>query len=166
MRRASEGVITTVSTGRTRIRAVSENSLPLFGPTKVLLRTLRPTRLKRVFERLPFGKRHDAGPNGEESALEPRAVRSVRKYLDAHAANLERAVRLEEKAERLEAGIPSESARNRAERAHGEVLPELTALRVSFFEASDQEGVYAFDRAVELLCPVFASRFLSDEHPR
>jgi hypothetical protein len=123
--------------------------------------------LKRVFERLPFGKRHDAGPNGEESALEPWAVRSVRKYLDAHAANLERAVRLEEKAERLEeAGIPSESARNRAERAHGEVLPGLTALRVSFFEASDQEGVYAFDRAVELLCPVFASRLLSDGHPR
>ena len=146
---------------------MSENSLPLFGPTKVLLKTLRPTRLKRVFERLPFGKRHDAGPNGEESALEPRVVRSVRKYLDAHAANLERAVRLEEKAERLEeAGIPSESARNRAERAHGEVLLGLTALRVSFFEASDQEGVYAFDRVVELLCPAFASRLLSDGHPR
>jgi hypothetical protein len=122
--------------------------------------------LKRVFERLPFGKRHDAGPNGEESALESRAVWSVRKYLDAHAANLERAVRLEEKAERLEgAGIPSESARNRAERAHGEALPGLTALCVSFFEASDQEGVYAFDRAVELLCPVFASRLLRRASP-
>jgi hypothetical protein len=146
---------------------VSENSLPLFGPTKVLLRTLRPTRLKRVFERLPFGKRHDAVPNGEESAVEPRAVRSVREYLDAHAANLERAVRLEEKAERLEeAGTPSESARNRAERAQGEVLPGLTALRASFFEASGHEGARAFDRAVKLLCPVFASRLLSDGYPR
>jgi hypothetical protein len=122
--------------------------------------------LKRVFERLPFGKRHDTGPNGEESVLESRAVRSVREYLDAHAANLERAVRLEEKAERLEeAGIPSESARNRAERAHGEVLPGLTALRASFFEASDREGVCAFDRAVELLCPVFTSRLLRRVSP-
>jgi hypothetical protein len=123
--------------------------------------------LKRVFERLPFGKRHDAGPNGEESAVEPRAVRSVRKYLDAHAANLERAVRLEEKAERLEeAGIPSESARNRAERARGEVLPALTGMRASFFEASGHEGARAFDRAVEILCPAFASGPLPDGHPR
>jgi hypothetical protein len=46
--------------------------------------------LKRVLEHLPFGKRHDAGPNGEESTLESRAVRFVREYLSAHAANLER----------------------------------------------------------------------------
>jgi len=142
---------------------MSESSLPLFGPTKVLLRTFRPTRLKRIFERLPFGKRHDAGLTGEEPTLESRVIRSVREYLDAHAANLERAVRLEEKAERLEeAGIPSESARNRAERARGEVMPGLAALRASFFEASGNEGAHVFDRAVKLLCPVFASRLLSD----
>src|SRR3712207_5926771 len=146
---------------------MSENSLPLFGPTKVLLRTFRPTRLKRVFERLTIRKRHEAGRKGEESHLEARAVRSVREYLDSHAANLERAVRLEEKAERLEeAGIPSESARNRAERAHGEVVPGFTALRASFFEASGNDGARAFDRAVELLCPVFASRLLSDGYYR
>ena len=120
-----------------------------------------------MLERLPFGKRHDAGPNGEESTLESGAVRSVREYLDAHAANLERAVRLEEKAERLEeAGIPSESARNRAERARGEVLPGLTVLRASFFEASGRRGASAFDRAVKLLCPVFASHVLSDGYSR
>jgi hypothetical protein len=67
-------------------------------------------------------------------------------------------VRLEEKAERLEeAGIPSESARNRAERARGEVVPGLAALRASFSEATGHEGARAFDRAVKLLCPVFAS---------
>ncbi|MBA3473869.1 MAG: hypothetical protein H0T57_11690 [Rubrobacter sp.] len=120
-----------------------------------------------MLERLPFGKRHDAGPSKEESALESRAVRSVREYLDAHAANLERAVRLEEKAERLEeAGIPSECARNRAERARGEVVPGLAALRDSFFEAAGHEGARAFERAVKLLCPAFASRLLSDGHPR
>jgi hypothetical protein len=146
---------------------MSESSLPLFGPTKVLLRTFRPTRLKRVLERLPFGKRHEAGSTGEEPALESRAVWVVCEYLDAHAANLERAVRLEEKAERLEeAGIPSESARNRAERARGEVMPGLAALRASFFEASGNEAAHAFDQAVKLLCPVFASRLLSDGHPR
>jgi hypothetical protein len=144
---------------------MSESSLPLFGPKKVLLRTSRPTCLKRVFERLPFGKRHDARPSGEESALESRAVRSVREYLDAHTANLERAVRLEEKAERLEeAGIPSESARNRAERARGEVVPGLVALRASFSEATGHRGDRAFDRALKLLCPVFASHLLSDGH--
>jgi hypothetical protein len=145
---------------------MSESSLPLFGPKKVLLRTFRPKRLKRVFERLPFGKRHKAGSTGEESDLESRATRSVREYLDAHAANLERAVRLEEKAERLEeAGTPSESARNRAERARGEVVPGLVALRASFLEATGPEGARAFDRALKLLCPVFASRLLSDGHP-
>jgi hypothetical protein len=98
--------------------------------------------LNRVFEHLPFGKRHDAGSNGEESTPESRAVRLVREFLYAHVANLERAARLKEKAERLEeAGIPGESARNRAERAHGEVLPGLTALRASFFEVSGNEGL-------------------------
>lgn len=142
---------------------MSESSLPLFGPTKVLLRTFRPTRLRRVFGRLPLGKRRDAVSTGEDPTLESRTLRFVREYLDAHATNLERAVRLEEKAGRLEkAGIPSESARNRAERARGEVVPGLAALRASFVEATGYEGARAFDRAVELLCPVFAPRLLSD----
>jgi hypothetical protein len=146
---------------------MSESNLPLFGPTKVLLRTIRPTRLKRALERLPFGKRRDAGLNEEQSTLESRVVQSLREYLESQAANLERVVRLEEKAERLEvAGIPSESARNRAERARKEVLPALTDMRASFFEASGHEGTRAFDRAVDILCPAFAPRHLSDGHPR
>ncbi|MDX6381171.1 MAG: hypothetical protein QOI57_2195 [Rubrobacteraceae bacterium] len=94
------------------------------------------------------------------SVLDPRAVQSLREYLDAHAANLERAVRLGEKAERLDkAGIPSESARNRAERAHGEVVAGLGALRASFVEAAgEREGAHAFDHAVKLLCPAFMPR--------
>ena len=92
--------------------------------------------------------------------LEARAEQTVREYLDAHASNLERAARLKEKAERLEkAGTPSESARNRAERARSEVVAGLAALRSSFVEAAGRwEGAYAFDRVVELLCPAFAPR--------
>ena len=119
--------------------------------------------MKRVLERLPIRKRRDAATTGEDPALESRTLRFVREYLDAHVANLERAVRFEEKAGRLEkAGIPSESARNRAERARGEVVPGLAALRASFVEATGYEGARAFDRALELLCPVFAPRLLSD----
>jgi len=146
---------------------MSESSLPPFGPAKVLLllKTFRPARLKETLGHLYVKRRRDTGST---RTLEFRAVRFVRKYLDAHTANLERAVRLEEKAERLEkSGIPSESARNRAERARGEVVSGLTALRISFVEASGgREGARAFDRAVELLCPAFAPRRLSDVRTR
>ena len=99
----------------------------------------------------------DAGPV-RAPALESRAARAVREYLDAHAANLERAARLQEKAERLEkAGTPSESARNRAERARGEVMAGLAALRASFVEAvGRRDGARVFDRVVGILCPAFA----------
>lgn len=107
--------------------------------------------------RLYARRRRDVG---SVLALESRAARTVREYLEAHAANLERAVRLEEKADRLEKdGIPSESARYRAQRARGEVVAGLAAQRASFVEATGKwEGAHAFDRAVELLCPAFVSR--------
>lgn len=81
----------------------------------------------------------------------------VREYLRAQAANLERAERLGERAERLEkAGIPSESARNRAERAKEEVMVGLTMLRGRFVKAvGSGDGGRAFDRVVDLLCPTF-----------
>jgi hypothetical protein len=158
--RASESVITTGSTGRTRIRAMSESSLLPFGPVKILfiLKYLRPTRLKEALEGLYTGRRRRLGAT--RTPKESRAVRYVREYLDVHAASIERAVRLEEKAARLErAGIPSESARKRAERAHREVVSELTSLRASFVEATgEREGYRAFDRAVKHLCPAFALR--------
>ncbi len=96
-------------------------------------------------------------------AVEARAARVVREYLDAHAANLERAARLEEKAGRLErAGTPSETARNRAERARTEVVAGLTALRARFVEAAGREGARAFDRVVEILCPAYGPPGLPD----
>ena len=77
-------------------------------------------------------------------------------------------MRLGEKAGRLEeAGTPSESARKRAERARGEVVSGLVALRASFVEATgEREGARAFDRAVEFLCPAFAPRGSSGGRPR
>ncbi len=123
--------------------------------------------MKKALRPLYARGRYDAG-TARAPALESRAARSIREYLDAHAANLERAARLEEKAERLErAGIPSESARNRAERARGEVVAGLAALRASFVEAGgEQDGAYAFDRVAGLLCPAFMPHRPSDGGPR
>lgn len=78
----------------------------------------------------------------------------LQSYLEAHAGVFERAVRLREKAERLEAaGIPSESARNRAERADEEATAGLAALRTSFTESTGSEGARAFDGAMERRFP-------------
>lgn len=96
----------------------------------------------------------------EALELESRAELMVNKYLGLHAGMVERAVRLGKKAERLERdGIPSESARNRAERARGEVVAGLAALRASFVEAAGgRDGAnVVFDRVVEFLYPAFAT---------
>jgi len=95
--------------------------------------------------------------------LENRAARVVREYLDAHAESVERAARLQEKAGRLETeGTPSESARNRAERARGEVAAGLIALRARFVEAVGREGARAFDRVVAMLAPAYGPPVLPD----
>ena len=111
-------------------------------------------RLKETLQRLYTWRGHEASMD-RTSALELRAEQSVREYLEANAEPLERAVRLKEKSERLEkAGMPSESARNRAERARAEVTVGLSALRASFIKAAgERAGAPAFDRAVELLYP-------------
>lgn len=120
----------------------------------------------RLKEALGRRRRHDKGPVSDPN-LEPRAARAISEYLDAHAAILERAARLEEKAERLEkAGTPSESARNRAGRARGEVLAGLAALRASFAEAAgEQREAGTFDRALEALYPALAPRHRPDRQP-
>ena len=101
-------------------------------------------------------RRRARRPVDAADPLKARAERLVREYLDAHAENLERAARLEEKAGRLErAGTPSESARNRAARARGEVVAGLAAVRARFVEAVGREGARAFDLVVELLCPAY-----------
>jgi hypothetical protein len=87
--------------------------------------------------------------------LVPLAASAIREYASAHAALFERAERLLEKAERLErAGIPSESAANRAERAWAEVETGLLALRASFASSAGRRaGERAFDHEVERLYP-------------
>src|SRR3712207_9525633 len=107
--RSNESVITTRSAGRTRIRAMSESSLPPFGRTgfRLFLRTLRRPRLKEALERLSARRRDSGAVRAPD--LEARAERTLREHLGAHAESLERAVRLGEKAERLqEDGTPSE----------------------------------------------------------
>jgi cobalamin biosynthesis Mg chelatase CobN len=136
---------------------MSEGSLPFFASLRSRLpRRLRPSRASAAFSRL-FTRNERQEEKTSPSPLESRAARLVREYLRSQATNLERAERLGERAERLEkAGIPSESARNRAERARDEVMVGLAALRGRFVEAAGGgDGARAFDRVVELLCPTF-----------
>src|SRR5918998_3743263 len=162
--RYSENVITTRRAERIRIRAMSESSLPPFVPARfrIFLRTFRRPRWKerlgRVRARVQSRRNADVTEPVQMPTLEARAEQTVCEYLDAHASNLERAARLKEKAERLEkAGTPSESARNRAERARDEVVAGLAALRASFVGATEKGG-HAFDRVLERRCPAFAPR--------
>jgi hypothetical protein len=110
-------------------------------------------------------RRHTGPVRG--STLEPRAARAIQEYFETHVTNLERATRLEEKAERLEEdGIPSESVRNRAQRARREVVAGLAALRASFIETvGERGGARAFDRMVRERCPGFAPYRPSDGTP-
>jgi hypothetical protein len=85
--------------------------------------------------------------------LRSRVASAIGEYARAHATLFERAERLREKAERLEKeGTPSESARNRAERAKREVEVGLAALRATF-GASSREERRAFDREIERRYP-------------
>jgi hypothetical protein len=98
-----------------------------------------------------FGRRREKEP-APDPELISRAASAIREYARDHAALFERAERLRAKADRLErAGIPSESAANRAERARREVESGLLALRASF--AGESAGERAFDHEVERLYP-------------
>jgi hypothetical protein len=131
---------------------------------RLFLKTLRRSRLKEILERL-YARKRGAGAV-RALGLEARAERSLREHLDAHAESFERAVKLGEKAERLEkVGTPSESARNRAERAREEVVAGLAALRASFVGATEKGG-HAFDRVLEQRCPAFAPHIDSGGHLR
>jgi ferric-dicitrate binding protein FerR (iron transport regulator) len=129
--------------------AMNQESLPPFA--HLALRSF-PGTLKRALGRL-FKRRRGV----DDPTLRSRAASAIREYADAHATLFERAERLREKAERLaRAGTPSESARNRAERAKREVVAGLAALRASFAaSAGGSEGWRAFDREVALRYPAF-----------
>jgi hypothetical protein len=128
---------------------MSESSLPLLGALR--LRSL-PGAAGRALGRL-FGRRKRE--TVQDLALISRAASAIREYAREHATLFERAERLREKADRLErAGIPSESAANRAERARMEVAAGLLALRASFASsAGGSAGERAFDHEVARLFP-------------
>ena len=128
---------------------------------RLFLKTLRRPRLKGTLERL-YVRRRDAG-TVRAPDLEARAERILREHLGTQAESFERALRLGEKAERLEEdGTPSESARNRAERARAEVVTGLAALRASFVEATEKKAGRVFDRVLKQRCPAFAPRRITD----
>jgi hypothetical protein len=112
--------------------------------------------LKRALGRLALG-RVFGGRRRESTdpALLLRAASEIREFAETHAGLFERAERLGAKAMRLERdGTPSESARNRAERARQEIEAHLVALRASFTTSTgEREGRRAFDREVERRYP-------------
>jgi hypothetical protein len=150
-----------------KISLMSEGSLPFFESLRSRIPRKLPlsranAALSRLFTRTQASRETVGEGRAQEEAvvspaLESRASGMIREYLRLQATNLERAERLGERAERLEkAGIPSESARNRAERAREEVMTGLSALRRRFVEAAGGgDGARAFDRVVDLLCPTF-----------
>lgn len=74
----------------------------------------------------------------------------------SNATNVERAARFAEQAGRLEGeGTPSDSARNRAERAREEISGGLAELRASLAAGGDTEAAAALDRVVRRLYPAF-----------
>jgi hypothetical protein len=126
---------------------MSESSLPLLNALRL---SSFPGDARRVLGRL-LGRRKKE----PDLALISLAASAIREYAGKHAAVFERAERLQEKADRLEkAGIPSESAANRAERARKEVEAGLLALRASFASSvGGSAGERAFDHEVERLYP-------------
>jgi len=150
---------------------MSESSLPPFGPARNpralprLAKTLARSRAAAALNKLRglTRRRERSGTQDAPDPLENRAVRVVREYLAAHAESVERAARLQEKAGRLEReGTPSESARNRADRARGEVAAGLVALRARFVATVGREGARAFDRVVAMLAPAYGPPVLPD----
>ncbi|BBL79782.1 hypothetical protein RxyAA322_16360 [Rubrobacter xylanophilus] len=104
-------------------------------------------RLSRLLSRL----RHRS-PAPE---LRARAAAALAHYARTNADLLDRAARLAARAERLEReGTPSESVRNRAERARREIEAGLGALRDSF-AASGREALEAFELELERFAPTF-----------
>jgi hypothetical protein len=126
---------------------MSEISLPL-------LRTLRlrsfPGAAGRVLGKFFGLRRMDRAP---DVALVSQAASTISEYARDHAALFEREERMRAKAERLEsAGIPSESANNRAERARMEIEAGLLALRERFAPSAGERR-RAFDHEAGRLYP-------------
>ena len=93
----------------------------------------------------------------QDEELVSQAASAVREYAREHAALFEREERLRAKAERLaQAGTPSESANNRAERARTEIEAGLLALRERFAPSAGKRR-RVFDHEAGRLYPRLAS---------
>lgn len=91
---------------------------------------------------------------GVESAARERAAAVLREFLAENGTNVERAARRRNQAERLELeGIPSDSARNRAERAREEVVEGLIRLRRSLHATGETSAARALEFEVAKLDP-------------
>lgn len=109
-----------------------------------------PGLVKRGLGRL-FGRprRRTRKPEPNDPTLEARAASVVGRHAEERATLFERAERLSGKALRLEeAGTPSESASNRADRARGEVEAGLATVRASFVASEGAGSGGAFDREI------------------
>jgi hypothetical protein len=129
---------------------MSEISLPL-------LRTLRlrsfPKVVGRVVGRVFGRKKAESAP---DLAMALQAALAIKEYAREHAALFEREERLRAKAERLaQAGTPSESANNRAERARTEIEAGLLALRERFAPSAGERR-RVFDHEAGRLYPRLA----------
>ncbi len=109
-----------------------------------------PGLVKRGLGRL-FGRprRRVERPAPADPTLEARAASVAGRHAEERATLFERAERLSGKALRLEeAGTPSESANNRAERAREEVEAGLATARASFVASEGAGSGEAFDREI------------------
>lgn len=138
---------------------MSEGSFPPFRSGSFPVSVFR-----KAFARFLERRRKTSGgekPEGEKPAPDPRlrsrAAALIQNYAETHDTLFERATRLRERADRLEEeGTPSESARNRAERAEGEIRTGLARLRSSFAASVEGgKGWLAFDREISTRYPAF-----------
>ena len=121
------------------------------------MRTLRlrsfPKVVGRVVGRVFGRKKAESAP---DLAMALQAASAIKEYAREHAALFEREERLRAKAERLaQAGTPSESANNRAERARTEIEAGLLALRDRFAPSAGEKR-RLFDHEAGRLYPRLA----------
>lgn len=89
---------------------------------------------------------------GEEARR--RAAKALEEYLRHNATNLDRAARMRDQADRLDReGTPSDSARNRADRAREEVADGISRLRRAMISSGDEESARALDLEVLKIDP-------------
>jgi hypothetical protein len=95
--------------------------------------------------------REEPGSDIGEAERE-RAAGVLREFLAENDTNVERAVRKRDQAERLELqGIPSDSARNRAERAREEVVDGISRLRRSLVDSNETGAARALELEIKKL---------------